>query len=352
MRRQAFVATTLFVSAQLFYGTAMSHAAGLLWEVENPYRFFKRTSSFDVQEKAFDAVRGVPGQPLPSNIMWRLERRSNDPDCKDGSTPASCLATARAGYQQSRLGWASRTVDLNCYDRNARPRRYLTTCDRQYSWGTAKEDYILPDAHTVVMHIAPEQLSAAGPGDCEWRWQGRRPGAAVETRKQPCNTRLIIKRVPFSLDRALSGVSVKVQLPNGTELDDPDVTVEDLFVVALGDSFASGESNPDRPVTFSATRQMLYEPVNIDSNINIGAQASRAVAKKRPNFEVASAEGETNPKALPKRLMEDEEKGLLYSPNVTRISCCLRTAARAVAECRLSPLAIRLSVPRQHRARP
>jgi lysophospholipase L1-like esterase len=309
MRNQAFVAASLLVSAQLFYGTTVSHAAGLVWEVENPYRFFKRTSSFDAQERAFDAVRGA-GQPLPSNIMWRLERRLNDPDCKDASTPSSCLETARASYQQHRLGWASETLDLNCYDRTVRPRRYRTTCERQYSWGAAKEDYILPEAHTVVIHIAPEQLAAAGPGDCVWRWQNRRPRASAETRKQPCNAKLVIKRVPFSLDRSLSGVSVKVQLPNGTELDDPNVIVEDLLVVALGDSFASGESNPDRPVTFSATRQMLYDPVNI----NRRDFAHRGVDKKRSNYGVASADGEIDPKALPKRLMADEEKGLIYNP--------------------------------------
>jgi len=51
-----------------------------------------------------------------------------------------------------------------------------------------------------------------------------------------------------------------VKLPDGRELVDRDVVVEDLFIVALGDSFASGESNPDRPVQFSATREMVYDP--------------------------------------------------------------------------------------------
>jgi lysophospholipase L1-like esterase len=309
MRSQAIAATAFFVLVELFYGIPKSHAADLLWEVENPYRFFKRTSSFEVQERAFDALRGAPGQPQPTNIMWRLERRLNDPDCKDASSPDSCLATARAGYQRSRLGWASQSLDFTCYDRRARPRHYLTTCDRQYSWGTAKEDYILPDAHTVVMHIAPEQLAAAGAGDCEWSWQARRPNAAVETRAQPCNAKLVIKRVPYSLDRALSGVSVKVRLPNGTELADSTVIVDDLFVVALGDSFASGESNPDHPVTFSATRQMLYDPLNVEQQ-NL---AYRGIETKHSGFEVASA-NDFNPKALPKRLMEDEQKGLMYGP--------------------------------------
>jgi len=311
MRCQAFIATILFVSADLCCFTSASRAAGLLWEVENPYRFFKRESSFEIQEKAFNAVRGPAADPLPSNIMWRLERQLNDPDCKDRSTPTSCLQTAGKRFQQSRLGWASQTLDFTCYDRNARPRHYSTTCDRQYSWGTAKEDYILPDAHTVVIHIAPSELATAGSGDCVWSWQARRPGAPVETHKQPCNARLVIKRVPFALDRALSGVSVKARLPNGTELSEAEVMVEDLLVVALGDSFASGESNPDKPVTFSATEQMVYDPLNLNKP-NLASHGHPH--HNGSDYEVASSPDEFNPKALPKRLMEDEEKGLIYNP--------------------------------------
>ena len=285
MRHYSVAATALLAAGQILCWIPAAHAAGLIWEVENPYRFFKRSASFEVQEKAFDTVRGAPGQPLPNNILWRVERRLNDPDCKNPSTPDSCLETKGAGYQQSRLGWASQTLDFNCFDRNARPRRYLTTCDRQYSWGTAKEDYILPDAHTVVVHIAPEQLAAAGAGNCVWQWQARRPGIPGETRTQPCNAKLVIKRVPFSLDRAVSGVSVKVRLPNGAELEDANVIVDDVFVVAFGDSFASGEGNPDRPVTFSATRVMLYDPVNLEAEHKNMAFRE----KKHTNFEVASA---------------------------------------------------------------
>jgi hypothetical protein len=307
MRTELLLAATLIVSTQVF-GIKAGHAADLVWEVENPYRFFTRSSSFDVQVKAFNAVRGLPGQPVPTDILWRVERRLNDPDCADSSTPGNCLATARQGFERSRLGWAARTVDLNCYDRNARPRRYRVTCDRQYSWGTAKEDYILPDAHTVIIGIAPERLAAAGVGECAWTWQPKRAGLPAETRKQACNLKLVIKRVPFSLDRSASGVSVKVQLPDATTLTEPNVTVEDVFVVAMGDSFASGESNPDRPVTFSKSREMVYDPINADDR----QLSYRGLDFKSPKYGVAGGDVGTNPKSLPKRLMEDEEKGTVF----------------------------------------
>src|SRR5215467_6926669 len=305
MRTTALAA--VIISTQTLCGIAVSRAADILWEVENPYRFFKRTSSFEMQERAFNAVRGAPGQPLPTNILWKVERRLNDPDCKDSSTPDNCLATARPGFERSRLGWASQTVDLNCYDRNARPRRYVVMCDRQYSWGTAREDYILPDAHTVVMQIAPERLATVGAGDCVWTWQPKRGGLPGETRKQACHLKLVIRRVPFSLDRSVSGVSVKVQLPDGTTLADPNVAVEDVFVVAMGDSFASGESNPDRPVTFSKSREMVYDPINANDQL-----AYRGIDARSRQYAVAGHDSSTNPKALPKRVMEDEEKGTVF----------------------------------------
>ena len=81
------------------------------------------------------------------------------------------------------------------------------------------------------------------------------PGAAARSR--PGKHRLHGQahdraRALFARSRAESGVSVAVKLPDGRELTEREVVVEDLFIVALGDSFASGESNPDRPVQFSA----------------------------------------------------------------------------------------------------
>src|SRR5262249_50023914 len=101
----------------------------------------------------------------------------------------------------------------------------------------------------------------------------------------------------------------KVQLPNGTTLTDPNVTVEDVFVVAMGDSFASGESNPDRPVTFSSSREMVYDPINAADQL-----AYRGIdpTAQKYKYGVTGADARTNPKALPKRLMEDEEKGTVF----------------------------------------
>jgi hypothetical protein len=302
--RAAAWAVTLFTSLV----ANQSQAADLIWEVENPFRFFKPTKSFALHEAAFNAARGDPSGPLPADIVWRTERKLNDPDCKDATNPDRCAATAGKRYEQSRLGWAAQTVGETCYESNGRPRRYGAVCERKYSWGTAKEDYVLPEAHTVVIRVAPEQLTGVT-GDCIWSWQPRKAGGKVESKKVTCKDKLTIARVPYALDRATSGVAVKVKLPDGRELVEHEVVVEDLFIVALGDSFASGESNPDRPVQFSADREMVYDPAILRASLTPGEGA----AAPAPSFGLASNDDQVNPKVLPRRMMDDETAERSYS---------------------------------------
>lgn len=302
---RAIVTTACFLSIFVGFGAKPCYSADLIWQVENPFRFFKSTRSFAHQEAAFDAVRGAG--PLPADIIWRTERRLNDPDCKDSSSPDRCAATAGKRYQQSRLGWAAQTLNDNCYEVNGKPRRYSPTCQRKYSWGTAKEDYVLPDAHTVTIQIAPEQLSGVT-GECVWSWQPRK-GGKTETKQLACNRPLTISRVPYSQQPAQSGVSVTVKLLDGREFADRDVVVEDLFIVALGDSFASGESNPDHPIQFSPSREMVYDPKLLRDDVATLEEGNTRSVEKGGlgmGFGLASSDDQINPKVLPRRLMEDE----------------------------------------------
>ena len=101
------------------------------------------------------------------------------------------------------------------------------------------------------------------------------------------------------------GLTVSVKLPDGSELSEPEVVVEDLLIAALGDSFASGESNPDRPVTFSASREMLYDPSMLREDV-----AARQ-KKVEPVYSIASG-SDPDPRVLPRRRIEDEDKDIIY----------------------------------------
>ncbi len=303
-QRVAVVAWAALVAVGFSHGPAL--ASDLVWQVESPFRLFKNGSAFALHENAYKQVRGASDAAIPADIVWKTERRLNDPDCKDRSSPGACAATAGKRYEQSRLGWAAQTLPGVCYETNGSPRRYSVMCDRKYSWGTAKEDYVLPQAHTVTIALSAERLAEVGAGECVWSWRPRATAGKAETRKLACKNTLTIPRVPFALDRAVSGVAVTVKLPDGRELSDPGVIVDDVLVVALGDSFASGESNPDRPVSFSGSREMLYDPTMHRDEL-----ASRKT-KAQTNFAVANADEGFNPKVLPRRRLEDEEKSLMY----------------------------------------
>ncbi|MGE0034254.1 MAG: hypothetical protein AB7S93_01320 [Xanthobacteraceae bacterium] len=351
MRRQA-LSTAWAVSLFACLAAGPGHAADLIWEVENPFRFFKPTKSFALHEAAYEAVRGDPASPLPPNIIWRTERRLNDPDCRDPSHPDKCAATAGKRYQQSRLGWAAQTVGETCYESNGHPRRYSTRCERKYSWGSAKEDYVLPEAHTVTIRIASRHLAGIT-GDCTWQWQPRKAGGKIESRKLACKNKLTIARVPHALDRAHSGVSVSVKLPDGRELVDQDVVVEDIFIVALGDSFASGESNPDRPVQFSASREMVYDPMLVRQDV-----ARARTPAPAPGFGLAAAEDHYNPKVLPRRFMNDEAAGRFHTLNSAEFAAAFEKAsARWLSrDCHRSQygypfrVAIQLALENRHRS--
>ena len=120
-------------------------------------------------------------------------------------------------------------------------------------------------------------------GDCTFAWTPRAGAGKGESVKQSCKKTFVIKRVPYSPDAQVSGANVKVTLPDGRELTET-VVVEDVLVVALGDSFMSGESNPDRPVTFSASREMVYDPVNARED-----SSRRAASRTRQGAPTISA---------------------------------------------------------------
>ena len=82
MRRLA--TTTWLVSVALTTTLQIGAAAAsdLVWEVENPFRFFKKPAAFALHEKAYEAVRGKPqstaiavGRGLPK-LCQQLRARS------------------------------------------------------------------------------------------------------------------------------------------------------------------------------------------------------------------------------------------------------------------------------------
>jgi len=130
-------------------------------------------------------------------------------------------------------GWAAKGQDGLCYD----PKK------RTHSACGGIDAYVLPQSHAIEMWLSGQNLPAAA--TCEWRIGGQLVAQA-------------------SCAERVSGAGVELPYPGGADIsvnvvgEAPIVTsarVRDLLIAGLGDSFASGEGNPNRPVAFTDTRR-------------------------------------------------------------------------------------------------
>ncbi|HKZ96881.1 MAG TPA: hypothetical protein VJ045_07860, partial [Hyphomicrobiaceae bacterium] len=152
------------------------------------------------------------------------------------------LAAEHALSRRHPEGWAATMVRNACWD--ARNNRHVCPDEA---------DYINPGSHRVVVELTGiEDRSVA----CTWltapRGGASARGMAVT---QPCGE-------PARFDAPYPmGLQLTVEV-GGREVARADITVRDILVVGVGDSFGSGEGNPDVPVRFSRERAADYGKAN------------------------------------------------------------------------------------------
>jgi len=234
-------------------------AADIEWSVANPFRFYRKESAFAGHIKAYDAIVASNGGVAPADIVEKMERRLNEPDCTNKASYAACAGSAGANFDAQRRGWAARSVgpDAACYGPVGVGGRfeYRASCSRETGAGTRTEDYIDPKAHAVRARLGGPAAAASAGKTCAWSWRAKIGGQAIGAKAAPCGDQILIPDVPYP-----GGAHVVVRASDGGALlAQDDIVVRDLLVVGLGDSFASGEGNPDIPVRFHASRPMLYD---------------------------------------------------------------------------------------------
>ena len=194
---------------------AQRPSLSIVWQVENPFRFFLDPADTQVH-------RATWAQPVGG-----------------GAAPSRCMAAERVLGERHPDGWSAITFAKTCWDRSMQPLR-------------------LPRARRLSQPQEPHHPGAPGgledaqTVDCTWLTspQGkRRPrGKAVTL---PCDTPVQLD-VPYP-----SGAWISVEI-GGRQVAEAAARVTDLFIVGMGDSFASGEGNPDVPVRFSPDRTTDY----------------------------------------------------------------------------------------------
>jgi len=259
------------VAAFLFFvvGSAAQAAPAIDWHVEHPFRYFTETKDFDMHREAMADVMAANGGALSAAAVSDLERLVNDPRWLREwyKQDTNLYADPRRAGRPER-GWAHHINRrrATCWDSH---QQWHSSCASD-TFGTAlRTDYVRPQTHGVVFGVvdAPE-------GMC--RWEAARAifvvgrGSLGTQIEKPCRED-VETRIPFEPDipEADRGVDVSVTLPDGTRLTQPSVWVRDHLIVGIGDSFSSGEGNPDSPVEidpFSHRRNLnisfVYDPAS------------------------------------------------------------------------------------------
>ncbi len=204
------------------------------WKVSNRFRLFKNAEIFAAHEKAWrqylihvdSAVKEQDGRERLRNTTSVIgtEHVLND-------RYISFSRLLRRNYDP--MGWAARHVGDTCWSAK----------DRVHGACGSIEEYVLPKAHDVTVWLNPRDDSKlVAEYNCNWQVDG---GAAVTS---PCDEPVTLS-IPYP-----TGASISVGVDGETPIS-TDIQVKDLLIAGLGDSFASGEGNPDVPVQFDANRR-------------------------------------------------------------------------------------------------
>ncbi len=183
------------------------------WRVVNPFRLFLDSKDTDVHRATYEA-------------LTEDERRS------------PILASERALSERHPEGWAGTMFRNTCWN----VAKNLHVCPEL-------TDYAHPKSHKILADL--QDLPDAATVECTWLTapaDGRQRGTAFKKR---CDEAVEID-VPYP-----AGLKISVEI-GGQLITDTAVRVRDLFIVGMGDSFASGEGNPDAAVRFSNERTSDY----------------------------------------------------------------------------------------------
>lgn len=202
-----FAALTASLSAQP--ATAQSPGDSSLqisWEVRNRFRLFKEERDFRLH------VEAMQGRDILS-------------------------AEQALALQSDGRGWARNTLARLCIDQAG---RVAQPCTRD----NVQENYMTPADHAVTV-----RLSGQVPGGSICTWSFDDGGGAQEQSfdcAEPVNLRVRYGRPTLATVDVNSG-------PDVPQRATTEIRVRDILIAGLGDSIASGEGNPDRPIALSNT---------------------------------------------------------------------------------------------------
>ncbi|MFO1033616.1 MAG: hypothetical protein U1E15_05910 [Hyphomicrobiales bacterium] len=199
------------------------------WQVENRFRLFADPATFKAQDQAWrqylihvdhlSASDAAKKSLVASSSVLGTEHVLND-----RYIPFTRILRNRYDWK----GWAAGALGKTCWDAKTRTHGACGGID----------SYVSPVSHGVKLWLTPRVKDLPfAEYNCDWRVGDAAPVTA------PCDQPVVLN-IPWPKGAA---VSVGVEGESGISTD---IAVKDLLIVGLGDSFASGEGNPDVPVAF------------------------------------------------------------------------------------------------------
>jgi lysophospholipase L1-like esterase len=190
--------------AQWAAAQTLNTSMQISWEVRNRFRLFREERDFLLQT--------------------------------DSARRGSILASEQAlELQSDGRGWARNTVNRLCIDLTG---RVSEPCSRD----NVKESYLTPVDHPITVRLTGQVPVGA---TCAWSFDdGDGPQQSTFDCAEPVNLRARFGRPTIATVDVSSG-------PDASQRVSTEIMVRDIFIAGLGDSIASGEGNPDRPVALS-----------------------------------------------------------------------------------------------------
>jgi hypothetical protein len=200
----ALASAFLFAPADRLRAETASAEPQIVWEVKNRFRLFRHESDF---RRHVEAAQG--GSVLEAE-RW--------------------LTSGTGGR-----GWARVLLNSLCVRAGG---RIVDDCERD----GVKESYLAPDSHRVGVRLE-KPLPAAR---CSWTFES--PENQPQQTEADCAEEVRV-RVPYGHPTV---VALEVASADGVvKHARTEILVRDLLIAGIGDSIASGEGNPDRPVALS-----------------------------------------------------------------------------------------------------
>lgn len=280
--------------------TDHAFANEIVWKVKHPFRYYYNQSDLRLHQVALQELQSEPEGKEKARYapISHLERKLNNPSWWTNNPILADLKDWRQAEGRSeeidlRLGWGSLLtnsapedrgeINQTCWDEDLQNH---SRCDGRELHGTTgtpvsvgrspnirRGQYIYPKFHRIVLEVTGDELAGE---TCSWSAEQELFLSSRDGFRSEQNTliadcaREVEARVPFYADgdrpvgQDPNGVLVEVTIGD-RPLKSTYVKVRDIVIFALGDSFSSGEGNPEIPAKLHPTRAIgKVKPLDAD----------------------------------------------------------------------------------------